>query len=186
VAAWLAAVMSGCGSPRASAPVSAVDFIKEFDGAEKRPAASAAIADHAAAGTSHPAIVAPVPSRLTWVLPIPHAAAFRAVVTSAGATPIRVRVGVSDSRIYEELAAATIPAGSGWVTITADLSAYAGRKFSLFYRPDGQSWRVNLAADAVDGIPGRVAWGEPEIVTSSASALEYAKRRVRVTRSGAP
>jgi hypothetical protein len=99
---------------------------------------------------------------------------------------VRVRIGVSDARIYEELAAATVTDGSGWSTITADLSAYAGWKFSLFYRPEGQTWRVNLSADAIGGIPGRVAWGEPEIVTNTADALEYARRRLRITRSGGP
>jgi hypothetical protein len=107
-------------------------------------------------------------------------------VAAAGTAPSRVRIGVSDARIYEELAAATVTDGGGWSTITADLSAYAGWKFSLFYRPDGQTWRVNLSTDAIGGIPGRVAWGEPEIVTDTADALEYARRRVRITRSGAP
>lgn len=99
---------------------------------------------------------------------------------------MRVRIGVSDARIYEELAAATVTESSGWSTITADLSAYAGWKFSLFYRPDRQIWRVNLSADAIGGVPGRVAWGVPEIVTGTGDALEYAERRLRVTRSGGP
>ncbi len=186
LAACLAAAVSGCGSPRPSVPVSAVDFIKEFDRAEKRPAAGFSIAHHVAAGSGRTAIVAVVPSRLTWVLPIPRAGIFRAAVASAAATPVRVRLVVSDTRVSEELAAATIAEGSGWVTVTADLSAYAGRKFSLFYRPDGQSWRINLAADAIDGAAGRVAWGEPEILASTANALEYVQRRARLTRSGAP
>jgi hypothetical protein len=144
------------------------------------------IGDHVAAGTAHPAIVAAVPSRLTWAMPVPRHGVFRALVTSAGAAPVRVRVGVSDARIYEELAAATVTDTSGWSTITADLSAYAGWKFSLFYRPDWQIWRVNLSADAIGGVPGRVAWGVPEIVTGTEDALEYARRRQRIIRSGGP
>lgn len=93
---------------------------------------------------------------------------------------------MSDARIYEELAAVTVTAGGGWSTMTADLSAYAGWKFSLFYRPDERTWRVNLSADAIGGAPGRVAWGVPEIVTGTADALEYAQRRLRITRNGGP
>jgi len=35
-------------------------------------------------------------------------------------------------------------------------------------------------------VAGRVAWGVPEIETSTANALEYEKRRLRITRSDAP
>jgi hypothetical protein len=179
-------LVGGCGASRPSTPVSAVDFIKDFDRAEKRPPSGFSIDHHVAADTGHAAILAIVPSRLTWAIPIPRRGTFRAFVASAGAAPVRIRIGVSDSRVSEELAAAAVTAGSGWSTITADLSAYAGWKISLFYRPDGQTWRVNLSADAIGGIPGRVAWGEPEIVTDTADALEYARRRLRITRSGAP
>jgi hypothetical protein len=182
----LAVLLGGCSAPRSSAPVSTVDFIKDFDRAEKRPVSGFSIAHHVAAGTAHTAILAVVPSRLTWAVPIPRRGSFRAFVAAAGAAPVRVRIGVSDSRVSEELAAATVTAGTGWSTITADLSAYAGWKFSLFYRPDGQTWRVNLSADAIGGVPGQVAWGVPEIVTGTADALEYAQRRRRLTRSGAP
>ena len=178
-------LLGGCSAPRSSAPVSTVDFIKDFDRAEKRPAGGFSLGHHVAADTGHTAILAGAPSRLTWILPLPRRGVFRALVASAGTAPVRVRIGVSDTRIYEELAAATVTEGSGWSTITADLSAYAGWKFSLFYRPDGQTWRVNLSADAIGGIPGRVAWGEPEIVTNTTDALEYA-RRLRITRNGGP
>jgi hypothetical protein len=181
----LAVLVGGCGASRPPAPVSAVDFIKDFDRAEQRPASGFSIGHHLTADTTHAAILAIVPSRLTWSIPIPRHGTFRAWVASAGAAPVRVRIGVSDSRVSEELAAA-VTAGNGWSTITADLSAYAGWKISLFYRPDAQTWRVNLSADAIGGIPGRVAWGEPEIVTTTADALEYARRRLRITRSGGP
>jgi hypothetical protein len=87
---------------------------------------------------------------------------------------------VSDARIYEGLAEATLTPGSGWSTITADLSAYAGWKFSVFYRPERLAWRVNLSADAIAGAPAQVAWGSPEIVATTADALEYMKRRARL------
>lgn len=169
-------LLGGCRAPDASAPVVCVDFIKDFDRADKRPAAAFAISDHLAAGTRYPAILAAAPSRLTWVLPLPRHGLFRAKVASAGPAPVRMRIGVSDSRIYEGLAEATVTPGSGWSTLTADLSAYAGWKFSLFYRPEGQAWRVNLSADAIGGTPAQVAWGAPEIVTNTTDARAYRHR----------
>jgi hypothetical protein len=47
-------------------------------------------------------------------------------------------------------------------------------------------WRLNLSADAVEGVPAMVAWASPEIVSSHANALEYAARRERLTRNGGP
>lgn len=99
--------------------------------------------------------------------------------------PVRVRVGVSDPRIYEQLIDTTITPGPRWTLLTADLSAYAGWKVSLFYRPDGQKWRINLSADA-PGALATIAWGTPAIVASRDDALEYGARRARLTRNGAP
>ena len=56
-----------------------------------------------------------------------------------------------------------------WVEVQSDLSAYAGWKWSLFYHPDRIMWHVVLAADAIDGVPARAAWGSPEIVTDTES-----------------
>ena len=181
----LVVLLGACRPPRPSSPLVAVDFIKEFDRAEKRPAEGFSIRDYEAAGTIRPAIIAVVPSRLTWAIPIPRRAVFRALV-ACGDAPVRVRVGVSDSRIYEERAALTVTPSGGWSELTADLSPYAGWKFSLFYRPDGRTWRVNLSADAAGGAPAHLAWATPEILVASADALEYRKRRLRITRSGAP
>ena len=61
-----------------------------------------------------------------------------------------------------------------------DLSAYAGWKWSLFYRPDRTIWHLVLATDPVDGAPATLLWGTPEIVTDAASAREYAARRQRL------
>ena len=118
------------------------------------------------------------------MLPVPRRSIFRAEIAAAEA-PVRVRLGVSDARIYEQLAEVTVQPGAGWTTLEADLSAYAGWKFSLFYRPDGQQWRLNLSVDALAG-PGRIAIGAPVILASRDSALEYAPRRARLTRSATP
>lgn len=180
------ALASGaCRSSAAPDAVPVVDFIKEFHRAEGRPAGSFAIADHFAGGTARPSIVGPAPSRIIWALPVPRSSMFRARIAASEA-PVRARIGVSDARIYEQLAEVTVQPGAGWSMLEADLSAYAGWKFSLFYRPDGRQWRLNLSVDAPTGVPGRIAVGSPEIVASRASALEYAGRKARLTRSGGP
>jgi len=116
---------------------------------------------------------------------MPRASRFEASVSAAGA-PVRVRVGISDARIYEHLGDATLTPGAPWTPIAADLSAYAGWKLSLFYRPDRMQWRIVLSADAAAGAPGTVAWGLPRIVTSTRNAREYQVRRARLTRNGGP
>jgi hypothetical protein len=74
-----------------------------------------------------------------------------------------------------------LPSGTPtWREIRADLSAYAGWKWSLFYRPDRITWRVVLAADALDATPATILWASPEIVTDTTSAREYATRRQRL------
>jgi hypothetical protein len=163
-----------------------VDLIKEFDRAEKRPPDGYTIATHLAGDMRRPAIMAPAPGRITWTLPLPRRAVLRAAVAGTADVPVRVRVGVSDARIYEALAQTVVTAGSGWSMLTADLSAYASWKFSLFYRPERLSWNVNVSLDAIGGVPAPVALGTPEILTDSAGAVEYAKRTRRLTRSGAP
>jgi hypothetical protein len=171
---------------RASPPpesIAVVDFIRELDRAERRPASYAA-ATAMAGGVPLPAITGPAPGRLTWTLAMPRRGQFRAHVAAFGA-PVHVRIGVSDDRVYERVAEAALQPGAAWTPVGADLSAYAGWKFSLFYRPEGRKWRIVLSADAPAG-PAGVAWGMPEIVTSGKNALEYAARRARLTHSAAP
>jgi hypothetical protein len=157
-----------------------VDLIKEFDRAEKRPPDGYTIATHLAGDMRRPAIMAPAPGRITWTLPLPRRAVLRAAVAGTADVP------VSDARIYEALAQTVVTAGSGWSMLTADLSAYASWKFSLFYRPERLSWNVNVSLDAIGGVPAPVAVGTPEILTDYAGAVEYARRKRRLTRSGAP
>lgn len=182
----LALLAGGCRAPAPSPAVPVIDLIKEFDRAEKRPPDGYAIATHLAGDTRRPAIMAPAPGRITWTLPLPRHGVLRAAVAGTTDVPVRVRVGVSDWRIYEGLAQTVVTASSGWSMLTADLSAYAGWKVSLFYRPERQSWNVNVSIDAIGGVPAPVALGTPEILTDYAGAVEYAKRQRRLTRSGAP
>jgi len=160
--------------------VRVVDLVRALDRAEARPGPAAfEVAEFTAAGVSRPSILTMAPSRLVFTLPFPRRATFHTAVAvdSAAGTNIRVRVGVSDDRIYESLAQATLVAGSpGWTEIRADLSAYAGWKWSVFYRPDRMSWRLVLSTDLIGGLPARVAWGVPTIDADVDAARAYATR----------
>jgi hypothetical protein len=178
-----AALAGGCqnGGPQ----VVAVDLLRRVSAAERRPAASSfEVVDHLAAGQTLPGIRAEVPSRLTLSLVMPRRAVFRSSVVLTGPAPVavRFRIGVSDDRIYETLAEVTVQpqaTESSWTDIAVDLSAYAGRQWSLFYRPDGRVWRLVLAMDAAAGKPGAAVWGRPRIEASQADARAYVTRDPR-------
>jgi hypothetical protein len=170
-------LLAACRAAPASAPVRVVDFIKEFDRAEKRPSAGYTLIDYRIEAVNRPSIDAPAPGRIIWELPLPRRGIFRAAVAIDGAVPVRFRVGVSDNRIYEELATITVAGAGTWTALQADLSAYAGWKWSLFYRPEHRRWRVVLSTDAIAGAPGRAIWGSPSIETDAPAAREYPPRR---------
>src|SRR5688572_25750344 len=92
-------VLSACRTPDHN-PVTVVDLVREFGRAEKRPAAVFQMTDHRVGEAAPPSIVAPVPSRLTWSLPLPKRGVFHAFVAlpdppaGTAAMPIRLRVGV--------------------------------------------------------------------------------------------
>jgi hypothetical protein len=167
-------VAAGCRSPNDSPPIRVVDFIKQFDRADQRPPGTFEIAYR-----GRPSILAPAPGRIAWTLPLPRRGRFHADVAADGAARVRFRVGVSDERISEQLADIVVEPAQGWMSLTVDLSAYAGRKWSLFYRPDAIDWHVTLSTDAVNGVPGRAAWGAPSVLTDRSGAIDYEKRRRR-------
>lgn len=180
-------LISDCRPHDDPVAVSVIDLIRQFDRAEKRPAAGFQIAVYSVGGIAHPAIFAPVPSRFTCALPLPRSGMFHAYVAladpppGAPAAPARIRIGISDHRVYEGLTEAMLtPGARGWIDIRADLSGYAGWKWSLFYRPDLVTWRLVLAADSMGGAPATAVWGLPEVLTDTQSAREYAARRQRV------
>lgn len=180
-------VLCGCGSPTPVAPVRVVDLVRELDRADKRPADGFVQVESRIGDAAHAAIAAAVPSRLTLPLPLPRHGVlhtFVALAESPAGTPaatVRLRAGVSDARIYENLAELTLTSGTRtWQELRVDLSAYAGWKWSLFYRPEEVTWRVVLAADATDSVPATVLWGAPGISTDTVSAREYVARRQRM------
>jgi hypothetical protein len=168
--------------------VPVVDLIDEFERAEKRPSGGFRVPAHTANGVTLPAIVMPIPSRVTWRVLLPRGGLLRTSVTRAGAVPgtsgvppLRLRIGIADDRIYETLTEITpAPEQRGWIDLRIDLSAYAGWKWSLFYRPDRILWSLVLAADGAPG-QGSVVWGTSEIVTDRKAAREYAARRRDMT-----
>jgi hypothetical protein len=177
-------IVVACRRSRDDVPFPVVDMVREFERAEKHPSSGCRTSVHSAGGLIRPSILMPVPSRAIWSLPLPRGGRFRsflAVSSSDNGATVQFRFGVSDLRIYEALAQQTITAGrSAWVDFGADLSAYAGTKFSLFYRPDSMIWRVVLATDALGASSATAVWGSPEIVTDLAAAKEYAARRQRL------
>jgi hypothetical protein len=195
-------LVTACQRAPESVAFQAVDLTRTLGAAEHRPSAGFDLTAHVADGVARPSIVMPVPARAIWSMPLPRHGLFHAFVAidTTGAPPapaapakastaVRFRLGISDARVYEELTDRTVTAPSsstagapGWTELRADLSPYAGIKWSLFYRPDRITWRLVLATDAVGGGPVRAVWGSPEILTDMASAQEYEVRRRRVLR----
>ena len=173
---------TACRQPTSSPRAAAIDLIRELPAAEKRPsAATFEVAVHESAGVARPSVVSAVPSRLIATLRFPPRAsldAYLAVRSRPGADPtVGVRIGVSDDRIYEGLAHVILSASaSGWTPVSVDLSRYAGRKWSLFYRPDSHDWRLVLSADAKGPAPPDVVWGQPAISTDAAGLRTFAQR----------
>ena len=113
---------------------------------------------------------------MTWALPLPHDGRFATTVSTVGDASVRFRVGVSDDRIYEALSEVVLAKHDAPKAITVDLSAYAGRKWSIFYHPDRITWRLTLSADAMGGVPGAALWGAPRVMTTQEGAVEYLRR----------
>src|SRR5687768_2855567 len=123
---------AACRSAAPAPSVASVDFIAEFERAEKRPPSAYRIADYRIGDTAHPSILAPVPGRLIWQLRLPQRASLHAIVALAdppnGAAPaaVQLRIGISDERTYEALHAVTLEPGERqWRDVRVDLSAYA-------------------------------------------------------------
>jgi hypothetical protein len=180
----VALLCGGCASSDESSTVLVIDLLHEFARAEKRPPDGGfAIAEHSVAGVRHTGIAAPAASRLIWTARLPARGWLRTSVAvlparSADAT-VSFRIGISDDRLYERLAEERVsvsPSGdSGWIDLAADLSPYAGRKWSLFYRPDSVTWRLVLSTDRVVG-DGRAFWASPRVVSDLHGAREWQKR----------
>jgi hypothetical protein len=179
-----ALLCGGCASSDRSSTVLVIDLLHEFARAEKRPADGGfAIAEHTVAGVRHTGIAVPPASRLIWTARLPARGWLRTSVTllpaRTGDATVSFRIGISDDRLYERLAEERVTVSRGrdsaWIDLAADLSPYAGRKWSLFYRPDSVTWRLVLSTDRVAG-EGRAFWGSPRVVSDLDAAREWQKR----------
>ena len=142
------------------------------------------MAEHTFSTARHATIAVPAPSRVIYSLRFPPRGVFRAwlaVTPGPGATEASVtfRVGISDERIYEPLTQQQITssetAAKGWIPLTADVSLYGGRHWSLFHRPDERQWKLILNADAGYGV-ARAFWGAPGVDTDKDAARAWRQR----------
>jgi hypothetical protein len=180
--ALCASAFAACRSGNDDVPVRVIDLLREVDRAEKRPSGGTfEISEHTLGSVGATSLSVPAPSRIIWTLRFPRRATFRAQVAAPALPPggiVTFRVGVSDDRIYERLAQAAVTgaAAAEWTALTADLSAYAGWKWSLFYRPETHPWRLVLSADT-NGVTARALWASPGIDTDRARARDFARRK---------
>ena len=157
--------------------VPAVNLLREFEAADKRPSTGFEIADREVDGISHPSIVAPVPSRLTIPLPLPRHGVLRAFVSlepvagGAPAAPIHLRIGISDDRIYERLTDIV-----GRCAALGILVSRAGMSFEPLV-PSDFGWVL-----ATDGTPLRT----PECLTFELAGDGRIRRVEVFTQSRAP
>ena len=169
------AVLRPAARPPASVPV--VDFVKEFDRAERRPADGYRMTSESVARSSGHPSTDPRLDVSSGRCRYPTAARFVRSSPVSGGAPVRFRVGVSDERIYEELAEVTVAAGIA-----------AGRRWTPISRLRGLEVEPILSAGPrrVAGDPQRrrrgrgaerVVWGSLQITTDPSSAREYAERR---------
>jgi hypothetical protein len=141
------------------------------------------LAEHTVSGQPRASMAVPVPSRITWMTALPRRAELRLDAAVAGDSPhaaARLRVGISDDRVYESLLEKEVSSEDsdryGWTQLSVGLSRYAGPQFSLFYRPDGREWRIILSVDPVAGQPQVMYIGRPGIDTDADAAKLFFKR----------
>ena len=173
--AGLAAVGVSCRTPDNSGPVSTIELARTLDAAELQPSAAAFSRRLVVlGGRDSVAIVAPAASRVTWSLRLPPRVGFAAQVAAIrncadDTASVRLSVGISDERTYEELWRAVIPASdpasTRWTPIGIDLSDYGGTKLSVFYRPDRITWRLiaNARPAGSSACVAQVLWGAPRV-----------------------
>jgi len=162
----LAVTTVACGSPPAS-----IDLVAALPTAERRALGSPDAAIRATVVTrdrvDQPALVTDAPARVIFPVNMPARARFRTAVSlqSAAGTGVTIRIGLADSRSYDDLLRVNVePSAPGvdpWKPIDVDLGAYSGWQWSLFYRPARITWKLVLNADATPG--GSVIWSRPII-----------------------
>jgi hypothetical protein len=170
----LLGVAGACGP--AARDTGPIRLIALLPGAERRAAGSVddaiRVEDAGAGPDRQPSVVMRAPARTIWSVRLPHHVWLRTAVAlvpdAAGqlGPGVSVRVGIADSRSYEQLLALRVsPPAAGtpfWQPVNIDLGAYSGWQWSLFYRPWTTLWRINFSVDASPGA-GVVAWRDPTL-----------------------
>jgi hypothetical protein len=123
----------------------------------------------------------PPASRVTWqtVLPARGRLETAAALTGSAGASASFRIGISDDRIYETLlvrSVAVAECSERWAPMTVDLSRFAGRKLSLFYRPGKTAWRVIFGVTPEAGAPVEALWAMPAVDADRASARAFFER----------
>ena len=167
---------ASCGSPAGTTPLP-IDLLRELPRARVQAPAGApgARPDFAPSETGPvPALVMTAPSRVTWRVRMADRADLTVRVAqidpAATTSGVTLRVGISDSRRYDELLRLSL-AGTGsdparrWQSVRVDLSPYSGRQWSLFYHPARRDWNLIINADATPG--GTVALDSPTVRSRS-------------------
>ena len=185
----LAMTLAACGT---SSSVRIVDLVRDFRDAEARPSRAAFEVDRRLCrGQSEPAIRTIVPSRHHLRASRCRAAAHlsRASRSTAASTArLLNRFGFASASATTASTSSwptsllTPGDQTGWTELRADLSAYAGWQWSVFYRPEDQRWRLVLSADAVSGVRTRGVWGAPGIDGDRSAAREHVERAARMSR----
>lgn len=116
-------------------------------------------------------MVTDAPARVIWSVRLPSRARLETAVAllaeSSGnsGAGVSARIGISDDRRYDQLAAITLDGSvaqsRAWRPVSIDLGRYSGWQWSLFYRPWERTWRLVFSADATPG--GTIAWARPVI-----------------------
>jgi hypothetical protein len=116
------------------------------------------------AGDSRTALVLRTPARVTWTTSLPVHAVLRTSVALLpdGPQDVTIRVGLSDNRLYEDLT--RVAAAPGWQAQVVDLRRFSEWKFSIFYQPLRQTWRLVINAEGPPG--GQVALDRPVLTRS--------------------
>jgi hypothetical protein len=172
-----------CG-PQATPTFETLDLLRALPRAERRglaPVGEPAEATIDGFGTDvRPSIAVGVPSRIIWRgLRFPKRSLVRTSVGArrgAASTDILFRIGISDDRVYEELARHVVKADTpGWTDVRVDLSRYAGWQWSLFYHPDRRCWNLIFNVSASHGTAPAVEglWAQPALYTDSAAQRDF-------------
>jgi hypothetical protein len=185
-AVLLTLVSWACAREHGPANVPAADLLRAFDHAERRPRdGTFDLKEHTFGGVARASLVVPAESRIIWTLFVPHRGRLQTYVAlpPEATASVAIRVGMSDRRIYNTLAERTVTAAdvraSGWIRLDVDLSNYAGRQWSLFYRPDDIKWQIIVGTHVLSGSVANVYLGMPVMVTDVEGAREYLGRLTR-------